>query len=906
MKKLLVILLLLTSVFVLSGCKKDNKDDGNEAPVFTGEATLSIEVGEGEPNWLSLVTVNDTEDGPIVLDATNVNLSNVDLTKAGEFTVKYTVEDSKGKESTFTITVTVSETITPMVSNPDGVYASFGDITITRSEMWNEMVKVYGMGMMQRYVEEILFEDYITALTPEEILEGKNKILFGTNDADMIAEMMEDEDYYAQLLSTFEESLLFTGYNPNLEGDIEAFLALDIAKGNYTKEYLQNATEEDGFYVTPTQLEAFYAESNIGDVCVLTVEFSSTKEFDSVLDEFNLVDNYNFGYGEYFGTTPIEQLSSDLFDETNTTQLTDEQVFSKFVLLYNYMNPNLEQLPENITEAELCSNYADISVLNYDDLLGNINYNAHPIALYAALVFDTLKVDGENTSRFSYTHQNISGDFVVSYKVSEEVVPAFDTLTTLELAELKTDFIDLMTVNEVIASITGILLQETELQLYEPTFRMIFEFENNTEVAVLNSETIVGVYGDIEITADELFNFIEYRLGINIVTDIYEKKALIDSDIFIDYYGSNQNLSESDNQKIVDYYTQMDSVSANFYTGAYVSYGFDPQTLSFREFLFLGFGHYTLDDVVMNVFILPNLQVEYAVGNLPTYEELLVHFELEYNEFFSLSVEHVLIYLDLDNDFVPDDYQEYVDGLTALEVDELTALKLLYETLLFQKLDEGLSFNQIESEYKNGLIDDIENPWAPLKQYGFKIKHEQLNVLGNNTVDYFDDEFVDSLVTLNEALNRPENENVDELVDTKLTTSAFGVHLIKASKPSQFEKPTAEFAEENPLEPVYPEGTVNDSHLLSQAQIDIYHSMTIPALAGESSTVTIPDSLTEAINRYYKPVFDQYVSTWGTSVLDLQNMLDSNPVFETFNTEKLLIMQMQYDNLIAQSYLRTE
>ena len=82
--------------------------------------------------------------------------------------------------------------------------------------------------------------------------------------------------------------------------------------------------------------------------------------------------------------------------------------------------------------------------------------------------------------------------------------------------------------------------------------------------------------------------------------------------------------------------------------------------------------------------------------------------------------------------------------------------------------------------------------------------------------------------------------------------------------------------------------------------------MTIPALAGESSTVTIPDSLTEAINRYYKPVFDQYVSTWGTSVLDLQNMLDSNPVFETFNTEKLLIMQMQYDNLIAQSYLRTE
>ena len=131
----------------------------------------------------------------------------------------------------------------------------------------------------------------------------------------------------------------------------------------------------------------------------------------------------------------------------------------------------------------------------YDDLLGNINYNAHPIALYAALVFDTLKVDGENTSRFSYTHQNISGDFVVSYKVSEEVVPAFDTLTTLELAELKTDFIDLMTVNEVIASITGILLQETELQLYEPTFRMIFEFENNTEVAVLNSETIVGVYG---------------------------------------------------------------------------------------------------------------------------------------------------------------------------------------------------------------------------------------------------------------------------------------------------------------------------------------------------------------------------------------------------------------------------
>lgn len=906
MKKLLVILLILTSVITLTGCKKDKVVDENEAPVFTGEETLSIEVGEGEPNWLSLVTVNDTEDGPIALDATHVNLTDVDLTKAGVFTVVYTVADSKGKESTFTITVTVSETVTPMVSNPDGVYASFGDVSISRSEMWNEMVKVYGMGMMQRYVEEILFEDYITALTPEEILKGKNKILFGTNDEDIIAEMMEDEEYYAQLISTFEESLLFTGYNPTIESDIYDFLSLDLAKANYTKEYLQNATEEDGFYVTNSQLESFYAESNIGDVCVLTVEFSSTKEFDLVLDEFNLVDNYNFGYGEYFGVAPINELSSDMFDETNTNQLTDEEVFSKFVLLYNFMNPNLEQLPEDITQSELCTNYSDISVLNYDELLGDINYNAHPIALYAALVFDTLKVEGEDTSRFSYTHQNISGDYVVSYKVSEEEVPAFDTLTTTELETLKNDFIDMMTVNEVIASITGMLLQETELQLYEPTFRMIFEYENNTEIAVLNSDTIVGVYGDIEITADELFDFIEYRLGVNIATDIYERKALINSDIFIDNYGSNQNLSESDNQKIVDYYSQMDAVSANFFSGAYVSYGFDPQTLSFKEFLFLGFGHYNLDDVVMNVFILPNLQVEYALSNVPAYEDLLVHFELEYEEFFSIAVEHVLIYLDFDNDFVPDDYEEYVAGLTPEEIDELTALKLLFETLLFEKLDEGLSFNQIESQYKNGLINDLENPWAPLKQYGFKIKHEQLNVLGNDTVDYFDDEFVASLVSLNETLNRPENENVDEVVDTKLTNSAFGVHLIKAAKPSQFDKPTAMFVEENPLEPVYPEGTVNDSYLLSQAQIELYHDMMIPSLAGEETTITLPDSLTEAINRYYKPIFDQYVSIWGTSVLDLQKMLASNPEFATFNTEKLLIMQMQYDNLIAQSKLRTE
>lgn len=904
MKKIFTVLLLLTTVFVLSGCKKE--DDGNIAPVITGDATLSIEVGEGAPNWLNLITVTDEEDGTIVLDATNVNLDNVDISKTGSFDVVYTVKDSGGKETTFTLTVSVSEPITPMITNPEGTYVTIGDMTITRSEIWTEMVKVYGMSMMQRYVEEILFAEFMTGISDQEILDAKEFLLFGTNDQELIVKMMEDDDFYSVALSTFEESLLFAGYNPSIAADVRDYLLLDLAKAAYTKDYLTNADDEDGFYITDSQLEQFYTESRVGTVCAVSVEFASGTEFNNVLEHFNLVDNYNYGIGEYFGVTPIAELSSDMFNDTNTTQLTDEEVFAKFILVYNYMNPFMPQIPEDVTEATYCSDYKESSEFVYDDMMEGVTSSTHPMTLYTNLMFRTLQVSEEDTTRYTYTNNNISGYHKFVFKVAQESVTDFDLLSSSEKQDLKVEFIELMTVSEVITTVTGQLIQENELEMYDPTFRMIFEFENNKESDVLNSETIVAVYDDIEITADELFEYIEVRAGVNIATTIYENKTLLNSTYFDEKFGTERNLLESDNENVLDYYTQLDEISTNFYDEAYLQYGFDPANLSYREFLFLGFGEFTEEEVILNVFILPNLQVDSAVDNLPSYVDVETHLNLLYNEYFSLSVSHVLIYLDLDNDFVPDDFQEYTEGLTPEEITELNGLKVLYENLLNERLDAEKTFKEIQTEYNGSLIGDETNPWAPLKQYGFKLKQEELTTLTSASVDYYDDNFVASLIDLNEALNRPENEDVNELVDSKLTTSLFGIHLIKATKTGQFEKPSAKFEEVDPLSPEFTVGSENDTDILSETQLSIYHVITIPDISGEVSSETLPTNVTIAITNFYQPLFEQYISAWGTNVLNLEAILAANPVFAIDSAARIAILQGEYDNLTAQSLLRSE
>ena len=105
MKKYYLIPLLLLFSIILFGCETDGS---NDSPVITGNDAVSYVVNSLEPDWTTLVSVEDAEDGAIDIDLSMIDLTNVNMNSTGYFTVVYSVNDSDGNISHFMITVEIT------------------------------------------------------------------------------------------------------------------------------------------------------------------------------------------------------------------------------------------------------------------------------------------------------------------------------------------------------------------------------------------------------------------------------------------------------------------------------------------------------------------------------------------------------------------------------------------------------------------------------------------------------------------------------------------------------------------------------------------------------------------------------------------------------------------------------
>lgn len=89
---------------------KSNEEMPNEKPVFSGVTDKTIKVGDKFDN-LSGVKATDKEDGDLT---TQIKVEGaVDTTKAGKYTLTYSVKDTKGQETKKTRSITVTETSFP-------------------------------------------------------------------------------------------------------------------------------------------------------------------------------------------------------------------------------------------------------------------------------------------------------------------------------------------------------------------------------------------------------------------------------------------------------------------------------------------------------------------------------------------------------------------------------------------------------------------------------------------------------------------------------------------------------------------------------------------------------------------------------------------------------------------------
>lgn len=793
----------------------------------------------------------------------------------------------------------------PTLSNGDEVYYTMDDFTVTNAQLWEVMRNVDGLSYLLDYVDHILLEDEISKVTQEEVDKEIKYAKYLTYSDELIAEIQEDAELNQNYIDAFEQNLVVLGFDPSNPDDLRTYTEVGIAKTKIARQFFLDGTD-DVYALEEEDIKDFYESTTFGDVCAIEIRFQSAAEAKLVFDEFNLVPSFNLGIGEYIDdTVAIEDVASDSFilDE-NTLQLTEEEIFSKFVLLYNYMNPWETPIPEDITQEDYCNNFIDVAKYNFDDMVED-RESTDPYVGLATYLFNTLSVDPEDEDalRYSTSVQTIGTDFVYLFKVNQEITVAYEDLSSAELAEVKDDILDLVITSEVVDAIISTIYEDQKLEIFDPYLALKYAFDYGEEFDNDGSNDLVATIGDVEITVDELFAYMEERVGAFYTIELSKIDMLLTSDAYFDVYGDDYDYLNSKNDLMVANRDELRTMKATFASNGYVSYGYSSADYTWAEFIFLAFGVKTESEVIEQLFIMQDLQplLIFPTLDYANVEEYIAKMAEEY---FSLNAEHILIYVDFDKDFTPDNFSDYIDGLTPTELAEYEAVKVAFDSLIFSKMDDGMTFAEIADEYMDSLMNDPINEWAQFKQYGFKIMTEDLtpeNSLNNVTSQSFDPDFAASLKRIYDAyVIEAANSVVDitEYLDTQITESAFGIHLILATEGSGFEQYSAAYdPEDGTVEGEFTVGSENDSDIPNESQIEIYNRIKFATLGGDLTTDLLPPKVYQSVDLYYGDLFNAYFTQTGFSIVTLNYMFDNNAEFATDNAANLEVLHNILDVL---------
>jgi len=95
-------------------------------PVIEGMVDITHEFGDAEPDYSAGVTATDGYDGDLTASIV-IDASAVDLLTLGTYDLVYTVEDANGNIATETVTVTVVDTVDPVITGTAAVSYTIGN-----------------------------------------------------------------------------------------------------------------------------------------------------------------------------------------------------------------------------------------------------------------------------------------------------------------------------------------------------------------------------------------------------------------------------------------------------------------------------------------------------------------------------------------------------------------------------------------------------------------------------------------------------------------------------------------------------------------------------------------------------------------------------------------------------------
>lgn len=746
----------------------------------------------------------------------------------------------------------------PTISNPDGTFLTYGNVTVTRGELYDRVKVLEGVNHLMNYIDERLLETYIDNVTATEVEEELQNLKFGNRTQEEIDALTEEE--LEDIENNYRLTLTMAGFNYQDEAEVDRFLRLAIAKRQVTIEQLIADIDANEDTTFQDELVAYYEENYRGDAIAIELIFQSSTEYERVLRHFNLVPSYEGGIGLYFGEDPLSSVAREDLDETNTQLLSRDEVFTYYIKLYNYLYPYREALDENLTVSDTASFSAEYFNFNFNDMR-----ETSAQASQAVYLFDSLKLDDEDTLSYAVRdrqYTQMTGNTTLRsmiFKISQEDLADFDTLDQAVQDEIEEAFIDSLVNEQRVNAKMVSLRAENGLKIHDNLLALNYDNNFDQETYEENdSETVIATLDGFTVTADDLFTYMIRRVGAMHAVELYKENKLIDSVHFEDLYGSNRDFDQNNSQLMKDHREIILQERQNFGNGAYTWYGFSPQNYEWREFLYLYYG-FASDNDLVRWLVMQNLLKYIAYPNID-YGRAIPYVEEQFDNYFSLRVEHILVYIDMDRDLQPDDFNEFIDGLDETELTTYNFLKAQLETELINAVEGGLSLTQVVNEYNNALrstdpSDDDFSKWAQFKNYGFMIKTENLSAENNDltyrTTTGYVDAFVENLQRIYADYSLEENNEATTYLDDRIFTTEFGLHLVNARKGTNFEKPSAAF---DNADGEYDAVWENDSDVPSIEQMEAWAAREFDKLENQGQTdIEIPESVDTALRLYFGP-----------------------------------------------------
>ncbi len=554
---------------------------------------------------------------------------------------------------------------------------------------------------------------------------------------------------------------------------------------------------------------------------------------------------------------PIDEVTT--FDDTNTIKPTKAELYGLYVALFG---------KDDNTSL----------VYNYD----TVNESRKDLATQ---LFTTL-----SSADYLKYSTSVGGDYYLIFKLQSAVNNYSDEEIATKLAELKNKKInEYLESSSFVNTCLADLRKELGLKIYDEYFGYEYQtmIANNSSSNSYGPSDTEGYYktkaysakklasikaknvkisdtqtynGKYTVKADDLYNYVMSHASASYVSTAYLNKYLLSMPEFESIHGAKVNKVNyltSKNWKVKEYAEQTEQMNRYFeyYRSLYAQYGLSYQYSSVEQFLY-SYGSRTFDDMVdlLERSTMRSVMLYKALVGLDNmnYEEIPSTFTFttelaneafgataeKFNkiltDYIDVNVNHLLVYLDLDEDGNPDDYDgTYADFVTtgtyATYEDLLNALYDQIQEFIHDADNGSLSsgnsdiLKNFATAYNDASrkadAEDLDKALVEFKKYGVHVKYESLGEVTSSSISNYVKEFQDEVRVLNEKLAAGDKDLLGYSLSDGFTQTEFGLHYVFAYAGSDYEAPSFKFTDENNE---YAPGMTNENDTISNSQIALY------------------------------------------------------------------------------------